>query len=224
MRQTSPLAVLAENKRKYNDLISKLEEAINNSEELDIASLEILEGELVALEKIVYKIKVTIKDIANKLFTLRALKKPEIKTKLSDKSSIEFNEVLLYQGKPARAIKSLEIRAKKGDHQAQYLIGKTYLQGVIGGYGDIKMKDTGLGLKWLQVAYKNGIIEAGYLIAVYEKSVLNIDRAVLLFENLAKKNHLKSMRELLLIYKNDPKHKSMEKLLDLKQKLSVIED
>lgn len=223
MRNKSPLAMLEENQKKYNNLIGKLEEAINNSEELDVASLEILEGELVALEKIVYKIKVTIKDIANKLFTLRAIRKPEIKSQLKDKKSIEFNEVLLYQGKPARAIKALEVRAKKGDHQAQYLIGKTYLQGVIGHYGDLKMKDTGLGLKWLQVAYKNGVIEAGYLIAVYEKSVLNMDRSVLLFENLAKKNHLKSMRELVLIYKNDPKHRSMEKLLDLKQKLGVIE-
>ena len=219
----SPLRELEKNRKQYNDLIKELDVAINNAEDLDVETLEILEGELASIERIVYNIKITLKQLSNKLFTHRAIKDQKTKSMLKDKSSIQFNEVLLYQGKPARAINNLEAKAKKGDPESLYLIGKTYLHGVIGAQGHVYMKDSGLGLKWLHLAYKNGIDDAGYLVGLYEKSVFNVEKAIKIFETLGKKDHLKSLKELTFIYQNDPKYKSMEKLLSVKEKLSVKE-
>lgn len=218
----STLKKLEQNKENYNKLIEELDDAINAADELDLETLETLEGELASIEKIIYNIKITLKDMSSKIFTQKALKNKKVKPKLKDKSSIEFNEVLLYQGKPARAVNKLESLAKKGDPRAQYLIGKTYLHGVIGNHGNVYMKDSGLGLKWLHLAFKNGINDAGYLIALYERSSLNIDRAVQLLEKLGKTEHLKSLKELAYIYKNDPKHKSFEKLLRIEEKLNIM--
>lgn len=221
--KNSPLEKLEMNKKKYNELVNQLEDMINNTDELDLESLEYLEGELAFIEKVVNSIKETTQKIA-KMIHLQLIKRDKkINAKIKDKSSVEFNTVLSHKGKPARAIKRLESEAKKGDVDAQFFIGKTYLNGFVGKHGEIIMKDVGLGLKWLTLAFKNGNVEAGYLIGVFEKSLLNIDRAIVVFEKLAKDNHLKSINELAIIYKNDPKHKSYEKHLDMVEKLSYLE-
>lgn len=208
----------------YNDVIEKLEAEINNAYSLTEKERETKKTQLDAIERKIYDIKCKLKIISSKLYTKRAKTDKVINKKLKEKDSVEFNEVLLNQGKPARAILNLEKKAKKGEVEYQYLIGKTYLHGVIGSHGEIKMKDVGLGLKWLQVAYKGGIDDAGYLIALYEKSVLNVKRAILLLEKIGKNNHLKSLEELILIYKNDIKYQNFEKVLDIQQKIVNIEN
>lgn len=219
----SPLQELKANKERYEILIKKLEAIVNNTDDLDLESIEYLEGELSHLEKIADQIKGGTQNIAKKIHTFLAKKDPKVAMAIKDKESVEFNEILLHQGKPAKAIFRLESKAKKGDVPSQLFIGKTYLHGIIGEHGEIKMKDVALGLKWLNLAFENGEKEAGYLIAVFEKSILNIDRAVQMFESLSQDDHLKSLNELAIIYKDDPKHQNLEKLLDVKQKLSTLE-
>lgn len=219
----STLKKLEMNKKKYNTLINNLEELVNDTNELDIESLEYLEGELAFLERIVYSIKSTTQEIA-KMIHLNLVKKDrDTNKKVKDKTSVEFNTIVGLKGKPAKAIQRLESKAKKGDLESQYAVGKTYLYGVIGEHGELKMKDVGLGLKWLNLAFSKGHTESGYLIGVFEKSMLNVDRAIKIFEKLAKNNHLKALNELAIIYKTDPKHKSFEKHLDIVEKLSYIE-
>lgn len=219
----SPIKKLENNKKKYNELINKLEDMINDTDELDIESLEYIENELLSVQKIISSIKRTTYEIAKKLQFQLIKKDKKVNEKYKNKSSVEFNEVVAYKGKPAVAMKRLENEAKKGDVDSQLKLGKNYLHGTIGQHGEIIMKDVGLGLKWLSLAFKNGSSEAGYLIAVFEKSMLNVEKSISIFEKLAKNNHLKSMNELAIIYKNDPKFKSYEKHLDIIEKLSYLE-
>lgn len=210
-------------KKVYKEILEiskELESRLNNIDKLTAEEIDELNKEAEEVKKYIIKIKTLNKNILNKAYTKRALSTPKIKSKLKDKDSYEFNEVLLYQGKTAKSFDKLEVLAKKGDIESQFLIGKTYLNGVIGYYGEIKMKDVGLGLKWLTTAYKKGHLESGFLIASYEKSVLNTKGAIKIFEQLGKKGHKASLQQLVSIYKYDPLYENMERVLDIKRQLS----
>lgn len=206
--------------KELNSISKELESRLANVDNLTIEEIEELNRDAEIVKEYLVKIKSHNKEILNKVYTKRALSSPKIKSKLKDKESYEFNEVLLYQGKAAKSFEKLEIMAKKGDIESQFLIGKTYLNGVVGYYGEIKMRDVGLGLKWLTTAYKKGHLESGFLIASYEKSVLNTKGAIKIFEQLGKKGHKASLQQLVSIYRDDPLHENMERLLDIKRQLS----
>jgi hypothetical protein len=111
----------------------------------------------------------------------RKIKKKELVVKKSDpayqkkiRSGDFFYEAdFILLDKPATAVKKLEPLARKGNIDAQMLIGKTFLYGVTGELGEVKMLDRGLGLMWLNQAWKSGNMDALYLIAEYEKSCFN---------------------------------------------------
>lgn len=213
------LELLNSTEREYESLIFYMENSLNNIENLSQSEILEIEKNVKSIKSYLPEIEAEIKKLSTKVYNQRAMKDLTIKNKLSDKKSFEYNEVLLYQGKPAKAIKNLEELAKKGDVRALLLIGKTFLNGVIGFYNDKKMKDVGLGLRWLILAYKKGSLEAGYLIAVYEKSVFNIQGALKIFKDLEKKDYKPAFKELYEIYKNDPEFKDLNKALDLKSRL-----
>jgi len=212
--------IIEQSQIKIKKITLNIENELANIDYLTVEEIDELNKNIDIAKKIMHSIKESCKVISSKVNTKIALKTPTVKAKLKDKSSYAFNELLLHQGKPAKALSNLEDKAKKGDLESQFLTGKTYLQGVIGYYGDVKMKDSGLGLKWLTVAYKNGHQDAGYLIASYEKSVLNTKNAIKLFEKLGKDGHRKSLEELLNIYGNDPKHQDMSRVLDIKNEIN----
>ena len=215
-----PIKLLEINQEKYSELISELEQAVNDAVDLDLEILEDLEGELNSLEKVVYSIRIMTQNLTKQLFRYKAKNN---KNALKEKKSLEFNEIMLFQGKSAKYLSNIENLAINGDVNAQYLIGRTYLQGIIGHYGELKMKDISLGLSWLLQAYNKGHFDAGYLIALHEKSLFNIKESLKILENLAENNHLKSLNELAIIYKDNKEYQNYEKLLKIQQKLILIE-
>ncbi len=216
------LSILQDTQKKYDTIVQEIQKEANNIGSLSLEEIEQFNKELKELEEIVHRIKMAMSKITKKIYKQKALNDKNTKAHLKDKKSFEYNEILLSQGKQAKAIVNLEKRAKEGDVNAQLLIGKTYLHGVIGAYDNVKMKDVGLGLKWLTVAYKNGSDEAGFLIALHERAVFNVVNSIKLLEKLGRKGHLESLNELSYIYKNDPKYGNLEKLLDIKQRIKSI--
>lgn len=218
-----PIKLLKMNQEKYSQLIDELEEAVDNAIDLDLEVLDELEGELNSFEKIVFSIKTMTQDITKKIFRYKAKHDKKTQKIVKEKDSLEFNEIMLFQGKSAKYLAKIEERALNGEIDAQYILGKTYLQGIIGNYGELKMKDVSLGLKWLTQAYKKGHLDSGYLIALHEKTLFNTEKCIEILETLSEKNHLKSLNELSIIYQKDNQFKNTEKLLKIKQKLHLIE-
>lgn len=207
-------------KNKYKEIIEHYEEKILDPDSLDSKDIEMLKNELKELSNILYSIKNISKQTLSKLSIQKT--KKENPSDLKNKESLAYNEIMISQGKSAKALLNLEKKAKRGDVESQYLIGKTFFHGVIGQYGEIKMKDIPLGLKWLNIAYKSKHMDSGYLIAMYEKSVYNTKNAIKIFDNLAQQDHIDSIKELINIYKNDPDYIDNKKVLELNMKLNKL--
>lgn len=208
------LELLKKNQDEYSKMISELESLLDNDNVI-VNDIEEINNYFDDFENVLFKVKSTTQKIISKI-----LQKKIKEDKISDKESLEYNKTLLYSGKPAIAIERITDLAKKGNIDAQYLLGKTYLNGIIGKLEDKTLHDEGLAYKWLQLAYTNGHKDAGYLLAIAEQKVMNIEKAIKIYSKLAENNHLKSLNELLIIYKNHPLYKNEIKYLSILEKIT----
>lgn len=219
------LKLLEQNKVRYQNLITELNYLLDeNNLIIEEEELESIEEELNVLENIVYNIKTATTKIISKILKTKFIKENDTPTNGINKESLAYNEILLYQGKPHKALENITNMASGGNVEAQFILGRTYLNGVLAKNGDLVLRDKAKAFIWLQQSYNNGFIEAGYLLGVAELKDNNISRAIDLFEGLSRKNHMKSLNELLLIYKNEPKYKSQEKYLKIFSKIQEYEN
>lgn len=207
---------LLNNQKEYEKMVNELESLLDN-EDIIVEDIEEINAYFDGLEKVLYTIKNTTSKIIKKLL-ITDLRKNNNK----DTESLEYNKALLYGGKPQKAIDKITSMAEKGNPDAQVLLGKVYLTGIIGPFGERILLDDGLSVLWLNRAYKNGSVEAGYLLGVAEQKVLNTERAVSIFSELASQDHLKSLNELLIIYKNHPKFKNEKKYFNVLEKINSL--
>lgn len=212
----SGLDKLVKNQKEYEKMVSELEYLLDN-EDIIIEDVEEINSYFDSVEKVLYKIKNTTSKIIKKILVSDIKKNKNL-----DKESLEYNKALLYGGKPHKAIEKITSLANEGSMEAQLLLGKTYLTGIIGNFGERLFLDDGLSVIWLNRAYKSGSIEAGYLLGVAEQKVLNIENAINIFNTLAEKDHLRSLNELLIIYKNHPVYKNDQKYFNILEKLNSL--
>lgn len=205
---------LKKNQEDYSKMVSELESLLDN-ETVIIEDIESINNYFDNFENVLFKVKSTTQKIMSKLLTSK-LKD----NKNNDKESLEYNKSLLYSGKPALAIDQITKLAKEGNVEAQFLLGKTYLNGIIGRFNDKVFHDEGIAYKWLQLAYNKGHKDAGYLLAIAEQKVMNIEKAIKIYSKLAEQNHLKSLNELSIIYKNHPLYKNEQKYFSILDKIS----
>lgn len=206
---------LKKNQEDYSKMVSELESLLDN-ETIIIENIESINNYFDDFENVLFKVKSTTQKIMSKLLTSK-LKD----NKNNDKESLEYNKSLLYSGKPALAIDQITKLAKEGNVDAQFLLGKTYLNGIIGRFNDKVFHDEGIAYKWLQLAYNKGHKDAGYLLAIAEQKVMNIEKAIKIYSKLAEQNHLKSLNELLIIYKNHPLYRNEQKYFSILDKIST---
>lgn len=219
------LKLLEQNKVRYQNLITELNYLLDeNNLIIEEEELESIEEELNLLENIVYNIKTATTKIISKILKTKFIKENDTATNGINKESLAYNEILLYQGKPQKALENITNMASTGNVEAQFILGRTYLNGVLAKNGELVLRDKAKAFIWLQQSYNNGFIEAGYLLGVAELKDNNISRAIDLFESLSRKNHMKSLNELLLIYKNEPQYKSQEKYLKIFSKIQEYEN
>lgn len=208
------LEKLKDNQLSYSKMVSELESMLDN-ENIMIEDSENINHYFDEFENILFKVKSTTQKIISKLLLIN-LKE----TKNNDKDSLEYNKALLYSGKTAIALDQITTLAKKGDIEAQFLLGKTYLNGIIGKFNEKNYHDEGIAYKWLQLAYNNGHKDAGYLLAIAEQKVMNIEKAIKIYSKLAETNHLKSLNELMIIYKNHPLYKNEQQYFKILDKIN----
>ena len=206
---------LKKNQEDYSKMVSELESLLDN-ESIIIENIESINTYFDEFENVLFKVKSTTQKIMSKLLNSK-LKD----NKNNDKESLEYNKSLLYSGKPALAIDQITRLAKEGNVDAQFLLGKTYLNGIIGRFNDKVFHDEGIAYKWLQLAYNKGHKDAGYLLAIAEQKVMNIEKAIKIYSKLAEQNHLKSLNELLIIYKNHPLYRNEQKYFSILDKIST---
>ena len=215
------LTILKRNKIKIEVILDDINKRYQNVENLTNDEIIQLKKDIDEAKNSIYPIQIMNQKILSKIKIQIAIRTPSIKKDMKDSKSYNYNNILASKNKPAQAVYSVEELARKGDVKSQLLIGKTYLNGVIGFYGDIKMRDVGLGLKWLTVAYKAGSLEAGFLIATYEKSVLNTKNAIIILERLRQDSYRPAIKELMKIYKDDIRNENMSKYLELKMEMEM---
>lgn len=219
------LKLLEQNKAKYQNLITELNSILDeNNLIVEEEELEYIEQELNLLENIVYNIKSATSIIISKVLKTKFVKENDTGNNGINKESLAYNEILLYQGKPQKAVENITNMASKGNIEAQFILGRTYLNGVLAKNGELVFRDKAKAFIWLQKSYDNGLIEAGYLLGVAELKDNNISRAIDIFESLSRKNHMKSLNELLLIYKNNSNYKNQEKYLRILSKIQEYEN
>ncbi len=200
--------------KEYEEMISELESLLD-SEEVIIDDIEKVNSYFDEFENIIHKVKKTTSNIIKKILLTNIRE-----SKNNDKESLEYNKALLYNGKPHKAIEQIKILAEKNDVEAQLFLGKIYLNGIIGTFDEKLFLDEGLAVHWLGKAYKNGNIDAGYLLGIAEQRVLNIEKAVTIFSKLAEDDHIRSLNELLIIYKNHPTLKNEDKYFMILEKMN----
>lgn len=205
---------LKEKHEEYAKMIVELESLLDN-EDIIIEDSEKVHSYFDDFENVLHKVKSTTNKIIKKIL-LTNLKE----NKNSDKESLEYNKALLYGGKPHKAIEQITKLAKDGDVEAQLTLGKIYLNGIVGQFNEKLFNDEGLAVHWLGVAYKSGSIDAGYLLGIAEQRVLNVEKAVSIFSKLAEDDHLRSLNELLIIYKNHPVYKNDDKYIMILEKIN----
>lgn len=205
---------LKEKQEEYEKMIIELESLLD-SEDIIMDDIDKVNSYFDDFEKIIHKVKKTTGSIIKKIL-LSDIKE----SKNNDKESLDYNKALLYNGKPHKAIEQISKLAEKGDVDSQYFLGKTYLNGIIGPFDEQLFLDEGLAVLWLNRAYKNGNIEAGYLLGIAEQRVLNVEKAVNIFTKLAEDDHVRSLNELLIIYKNHPTLKNESKYFMILDKIN----
>lgn len=209
------LEKLKKNQEDYSKMVSELESLLDNKDVI-IEDFEKINSYFDDFENILFKVKDTTQRLIRKIL-IKNLKE----NKNNNKESLEYNKALLYSGKPAIAIQEITRLAKEGDVNAQFLLGKTYLNGIIGNHKDKMFHDEGLAYKWLKLSYNNGNKDAGYLLAIAEQKVMNIEKAIKIYSVLAEENHLRSLNELLIIYKNHPIYKNEQKYFSILEKVNT---
>jgi len=205
---------LKEKQREYEKMVSELESLMDN-EDVMIDDAEKVHSYFDEFENILHKLKSTTNKIIKKIL-LTDIKE----NKNNDKDSLEYNKALLYNGKPHKAIEQIKLLAEKDDLEAQLFLGKIYLNGIVGPHNEKLFNDEGLAVHWLGRAYKGGLTDAGYLLGIAEQRVLNIEKALSIFSKLADNDHLRSLNELLIIYKNHPVYKNEKKYLMILEKIN----
>lgn len=207
---------LIKNQKEYEKMVLELESLLDN-ETVIIEDVEEINTYFDNVEKLLYKIKQTTSKIIKKLLVA------DVKSKNnSDRDSLDYNKALIYSGKPHKAMEQITKLATEGDVDAQTFLGKTYLSGIIGPFGEKLFYDDGLSVHWLKQAYRLGSADAGYLLAVAEQKVLNIESAMNIYNSLAEQDHLKALNELLIIYQNHPMYKNEQKYLGILEKLNSL--
>lgn len=206
---------LKKNQEKYSKMVSELESLLDN-ENILIEDFENINSYFDDFENVLFKVK----DVTQKLIRKILIKKLK-EDNNNDKESLDYNKALLYSGKPAKAIQEITRMAKSGDINAQFLLGKTYLNGLIGNHQEKMFHDEGLAYKWLELSYNNGNKDAGYLLAIAEQKVMNIEKAIKIYSVLAEDNHLRSLNELLIIYKNHPIYKNDQKYFSILERVNT---
>lgn len=206
---------LKKNQEKYSKMVSELESLLDN-ENILIEDFENINSYFDDFENVLFKVK----DVTQKLIRKILIKKLK-EDNNNDKESLDYNKALLYSGKPAKAIQEITRMAKSGDINAQFLLGKTYLNGLIGNHQEKMFHDEGLAYKWLKLSYNNGNKDAGYLLAIAEQKVMNIEKAIKIYSVLAEDNHLRSLNELLIIYKNHPIYKNDQKYFSILERVNT---
>lgn len=206
---------LKKNQEKYSKMVSELESLLDN-ENILIEDFENINSYFDDFENVLFKVK----DVTQKLIRKILIKKLK-EDNNNDKESLDYNKALLYSGKPAKAIQEITRMAKSGDINAQFLLGKTYLNGLIGNHQEKMFHDEGIAYKWLKLSYNNGNKDAGYLLAIAEQKVMNIEKAIKIYSVLAEDNHLRSLNELLIIYKNHPIYKNDQKYFSILERVNT---
>lgn len=209
------LEKLKKNQEDYSKMVSELEYLLDNKEIL-IEDFNKINSYFDDFENVLFKVKDKTQKLIKKIL-IKNLKE----NKNNDQESLEYNRALLYSGKPAKAIQEITRIAKEGNPEAQYILGKTYLNGIIGNFNDKMFHDEGIAYKWLKASYNNGNKDAGYLLAIAEQKVLNIEKAIKIYSKLAEENHLRSLNELLIIYKNHPLYKNEQKYFSILEKVNT---
>jgi len=205
---------LKEKQDEYEKMIIELESLLDN-EDIIIDDVEKVHSYFDEFENVLHKVKSTTGKLIKKIL-LTNLKE----SKNTDKESLEYNKALLYGGKPHKAIENIKSLAEEGDVDAQLFLGKTYLNGIVGQFNEKLFTDEGLAVHWLSRAYKNGSIDAGYLLGIAEQRVFNVEKALTIFSKLAEDDHLRSLNELLIIYKNHPIYKNEDKYIMILEKIN----
>lgn len=205
---------LKEKQEEYEKMIIELESLLD-SENVIINDAEQVNSYFDDFEKVLHKVKKTTGLIIKKILLANVKENKDL-----DKESLEYNKALLYNGKPHKAIEQIIKLAEANNVEAQYFLGKTYLNGIITQYDEKIFLDEGLAVHWLGKAYKNGSIEAGYLMGIAEQRVLNVEKAVNIFTKLAEEDHVRSLNELLIIYKNHPTLKNENKYFMILEKIN----
>lgn len=217
--------LLEQNKIRYQNLINELNDLLDeNNLIVEEEEIDAIEEELSSLENIVFNIKKATSKILSKILKTKFAKEKNPSVNGIDKESLDYNEVLLYQGKPLKALDNIIKIASSGNPEAQFVLGRTYLNGVVAENGDVILRDKMKAYVWLQQSYNNDFVEAGYLLGVLDLRENNIEKAIETFEKLSKRNHMKSLNELLLIYKNDSEYQDKDKYLKILSKLQEFEN
>jgi len=136
--------------------------------------------------------------------------------------SFEDSLKVLDSGNVSKAMSQFQTLAKKGDVDAQTMLGEMYLDGIG------TNQDTKKAYFWIQKAANSGDKEAQYLLGfMYENGIevkQDISQAVAWYQKAANRGDTMAMYNLAFIYKNGANgiNKDMNKAVSLLQKVEEI--